>query len=68
MVVLSTPGFHTHGQGMGQRMAMLGQDIGKAGMIVTAPRDASVMPPGQYLLFVTKNGIPSEGIWVEVGA
>lgn len=68
MVVLSNPGFHTHGQGMGQRMAMLGLDIGKDGMSVTAPRDASVMPPGQYLFFVTNNGIPSEGLWVEVGA
>jgi len=68
MVVLSNPGFHTHGQGMGQRMAMLGLSIGNDGMIVMAPRDASVMPPGQYLLFATNNGIPSEGVWVEVSA
>ena len=35
---------------------------------VTSPRDGSIMPPGQYLLFVTNNGIPSEGVWVELGA
>ena len=66
-VVLSNPGFHTHGQGMGQRMAMLGFSIESGALVVQAPRDASVMPPGQYLLFVTSGGIPSEGVWIEIG-
>ena len=66
-VVISNPGFHTHGQGMGQRMAMLGFEVQGEALIVKAPRDASVMPPGQYLLFVTVNGIPSEGVWMEIG-
>lgn len=66
-VVLGNPGFHTHGQGMGQRMAMLGFEAQSGALVVTGPRDASVMPPGQYLLFVTVDGVPSEGVWIEVG-
>lgn len=68
-IVMSNPGFHTHGQGMGQRMAVLEMEMGSTGgqMVVRAPRDASVMPLGQYLLFVTNKGIPSEGVWIEVG-
>lgn len=67
-VVLSHPGFHTHGTAMGQRMVVLNATVGAgAGVIdVIGPRDASVMPPGVYLLFVVDEGIPSEGIWVGV--
>ena len=34
---------------------------------VVTPRDASVMPPGVYLLFVVENGIPSVGSWMQLG-
>jgi len=37
-------------------------------LTVAAPRDASVMPPGVYLFFVVYEGVPSEGMWVKVGA
>jgi hypothetical protein len=31
---------------------------------VTGPRDASIMPLGQYMLFVLSDGIPSTAVWV----
>ena len=55
---------------MSQRMVMMQTEANanlRNAFSVTAPRDASVMPPGQYLLFVTNNGIPSEGVWIELG-
>ncbi|KAG7005577.1 hypothetical protein G7Y79_00019g047570 [Physcia stellaris] len=69
-IVLSSPGFHTHGQAMSQRMVMMQNEASTESgntFSVIAPRDASVMPPGQFLLFVTNNGIPSEGVWVGLG-
>ena len=58
------------GQGMSQRTVMMqtaaNTDLPNA-FSVMAPRDASVMPPGHYLLFVTNNGVPSEGVWIELG-
>ena len=69
-VMFSNPGFHTHGTAMGQRMAQLSFTASSAGtastLTVTAPRDASVMPPGVYLVFVVNSGIPSEGSWVKL--
>ena len=65
-VVLSNPGFHTHGVAMSQRMVMLGfQTVPNTNSFtVTAPGDASIMQPGVYLLFLVNDGIPSEGVWV----
>lgn len=60
-------GFHTHGQGMGQRMVVMEfEDWGEV-FVVKAPRDGSVMPPGVYMLFVTNNHVPSEAKWVQLG-
>ncbi len=69
---------------MGQRMVMLGFEasanavieeasatpaaVNSTGFTVAAPRDASVMPPGVCLFFVVYEGVPSEGMWVKVGA
>lgn len=49
---LLAQGFHTHGQGMSQRMVQMGwQSVdGTLGFEVNSPRDASVMPPGYVLL------------------
>ena len=33
---------------------------------VTAPRDASVMQPGVYLVFVVSGGVPSVGSWIRL--
>ena len=68
-VVLSAPGFHTHGSGMTQRMVMMTfTGAGESTLNVTSPRDESVMPPGVYLLFIVENGIPSEGVWIQLSS
>lgn len=47
-VNLLAQGFHTHAQGMSQRMVQMGWQLidGTLELEVHAPRDASVMPPG----------------------
>ena len=65
---LSYSGFHTHAVDMGQRMVGLASQVQGAKVSVTAPRDASVMPPGVYLLWAVADGIPSEGKWVKLAA
>lgn len=66
---LVAQGFHTHGQGMGQKMVKMGfkAKANSYGFKVYAPRDASVIAPGVYLMFVVSDGIPSEGKWVAIG-
>jgi len=63
---LLAQGFHTYGQGMSQRMVQMGVQLvdGTSDIEVNTPRDASVMPPGIYLIFVVNDGIPSEGKWI----
>ncbi|RKO87350.1 glyoxal oxidase N-terminus-domain-containing protein, partial [Blyttiomyces helicus] len=66
-VVLSHPGFSTHGVHHGQRMIQLTTNTTADGVTtVTSPPSGSVMPPGIYLLFATVNGIPSEAAWVRL--
>ena len=65
-MVLSHPGFHTHGQAMGQRMVVM-KAVAGTGISVGAPSNASVMPMGVYLMFVVQGGVPSEGVWIELG-
>ena len=69
-IALSNPGFHTHGVAMGQRMIMMSFVAAADGnlLTVTSPSNPSVMPPGVHLLFVTHNGIPSVGTWIELGS
>lgn len=45
---LVAQGFHTHGQGMSQRMVEMGVQVieGTSEFEVNSPRDASVIPPG----------------------
>ena len=66
--VLIAPGFHTHGQNMGQRMVRLTTTLVANGFGITAggPRDASVIPPGVYLLWLVSDGVPSQGSWVKL--
>ena len=66
LLVLMNPGFHTHAVGMGMRMVTMEFSAVGNNFEVTAPRDASVMQPGVYLLFLVTGGIPSGGVWVQL--
>ena len=63
---LVAQGFHTHGQSMTQKLIKCGFKVvaNSYDISVIAPRDASVVPPGIYLLFAVEDGIPSEGKWI----
>ncbi|KAF4549367.1 Glyoxal oxidase-like protein [Elsinoe fawcettii] len=63
-VRMAYAGFRTHAVDMGQRMVELEASLGNGTVEVKAPRDASVMPPGHYLVFVVVDGVPSEGKWM----
>lgn len=67
VAMLSNPGFTTHGVNMGQRMIELKVSTNSNGQLtIKAPPNHSYTPPGFYLLFISVNGIPSEGRWVHV--
>ena len=69
--VLVAPGATTHGSDRGQRhveLAVRATASGK-GLNLTAPPDATVAPPGWYMLFVLDaSGVPSVAKWVELRA
>ncbi|CAG8982159.1 hypothetical protein HYALB_00003251 [Hymenoscyphus albidus] len=67
-ISLVAAGFHTHGMAMGQRVIMSGYKAvpNTKDFVVKSPRDASVMPPGIYLLFVVNDGVPSNGTWISL--
>ncbi|KAL3422345.1 WSC domain-containing protein [Phlyctema vagabunda] len=67
-ITLVAPGFHTHGQAMGQKLVRLGFRAApnSYAFTVQAPRDASVIPPGVYLLFVVQDDVPSVGKWISI--
>ena len=57
----------THAFDMGQRANKLTFTQTATGVQVTAPRNASLAPPGHYMLFIlNRNGVPSDGKIVRV--
>jgi Domain of unknown function (DUF1929) len=72
-VVLLRPGFTTHAMNMGQRYLQLNNTytVQSDGTIILhcaqAPPNPNILQPGPALLFVTINGIPSNGTMVIVG-
>lgn len=71
MVTMVAPSFTTHSFSMNQRLLILsGGNVTQVGntfqVRVMAPGSGNLAPPGYYLLFVVNQGIPSEGIWVEI--
>jgi hypothetical protein len=40
---------------------------GSGGLTATSPPDSNHAPPGWYLLFILKSGVPSVASWVKVG-
>lgn len=73
-VLLQRGGFTTHGMNMGQRLMQLNSSftVQEDGMITLhvaqAPPNPNLFQPGPALLFVTVNGIPSNGTYVIVGS
>ncbi|KAI0027666.1 glyoxal oxidase N-terminus-domain-containing protein [Vararia minispora EC-137] len=70
---LSRPGWTTHAMNMGQRMLQLNStySVQSNGTIVfhtsQAPPNANLFQPGPAYIWVTINGIPSNGTYVVVG-
>nr|ABD61573.1 copper radical oxidase [Phanerodontia chrysosporium] len=73
-VVIIRPGFTTHAMNMGQRYMQLNNTytVNSDGSITLhvaqAPPNPNLFQPGPALLFVTVNGIPSNGTLVTVGS
>ncbi|XP_054798231.1 aldehyde oxidase GLOX1-like [Prosopis cineraria] len=72
-VVMYAPPFTTHGFSMNQRQVVLPPEtltVGAGGVYTItsmAPASGEVAPPGYYLLFVVHRGVPSKGLWVQIG-
>lgn len=70
---LISPAFSTHSFGMNQRMVVM-RLAGVSRLVVpffysatvVGPSSAAIAPPGYYMLFVVRNGIPSVGTWVNL--
>ncbi len=64
---LVRPAAVTHSVDMAQRMITLDVTAQPDGLTLTTPRDATVAPPGYYMLFVLDaDGVPSVASWVRV--
>lgn len=74
MIMVIRPGFTTHGMNMGQRSLQLNNTytVDSNGSIVyhvsQMPPNANIFQPGPAFLFVTINGIPSNGTYLTVGS
>ncbi|KAI3781805.1 hypothetical protein L2E82_11831 [Cichorium intybus] len=67
MVTLVYPPFTTHGFSQNQRMlipALTG--IQNNVINAVAPAEGAIAPPGYYMLFVDRLGVPGPGIWVHI--
>ncbi|KAI9767357.1 MAG: hypothetical protein M1840_005767 [Geoglossum simile] len=70
-VTLYYGGFVTHSVHMGHRMLFLDTTGFKAGQTsqkieVTMPPNGNVAPPGPYVVYVTADGVPANGQFVQV--
>ena len=66
-VTLVRPGSVTHAINMSQRFMSLSFTGSAGGLLVTAPADGNLAPPGDYLLFlVNSDGVPSVGRFVNL--
>lgn len=69
-VVLMRPGSSTHTRNFDQRLVeltMTKDPLAARRLIVTAPPNGNIAPPGYYLLFVLNaNGVPSKGHIIKV--
>jgi hypothetical protein len=68
--VLMAPSAVTHGNDMNQRvvpLATMGEQPGE-GLTLQSPPSANVAPPGWYMLFLLRDGVPSVARWVRLDA
>lgn len=66
---LIRPAAVTHAVDMDQRVITLGVTTQADGVTLNTPRDATVAPPGYYMLFLLNaDGVPSVASWVRVAA
>ncbi|RAL53125.1 hypothetical protein DM860_006797 [Cuscuta australis] len=72
-VTMVAPSFSTHSFSQHQRLLVLGGGDVKPGpgintyqISVATPGSGNLAPAGYYMLFVVHQGIPSEGIWVNI--
>jgi hypothetical protein len=65
-VVLIRPASVTHGVGFDQRSVDLSFSVGANTLGVTAPASGRIAPPGWYMMFLVRNGVPSVASWVHV--
>ena len=56
----------THGVNMGQRINVLRYTRATGSLAVTAPANSRLAPPGYYLLFILKGGVPSHARIVRI--
>ncbi len=66
-VTLVRLGSVTHAFNMNQRFNRLSFSAGVGALLVTLPPNGNVCPPGHYMLFILRNGIPSEARIIKVG-
>ncbi|KAI3836764.1 hypothetical protein MKW92_000213 [Papaver armeniacum] len=73
-VTIYAPPFTTHGYSMNQRLVVLATKKvepvfpGVFEISTLSPPYGAVAPPGYYLLFVNHRGVPSKGVWIQIGA
>ena len=68
--VLIAPAAVTHGNDMNQRLVPL-RTVSVhpgAGVTLQSPPSANVAPPGWYMLFLVRDGVPSVASWVRLDA
>ena len=64
---LMRPSAVTHAVNMSQEAIALDVTAGADGLTMTSPLDASVAPPGYYMLFLLNgDGVPSTASWVKI--
>ncbi|KAF8022753.1 hypothetical protein BT93_F0305 [Corymbia citriodora subsp. variegata] len=71
-VTMVAPPFNTHSFSMNQRLLVISSgkvtNVGKSAFVAeaVAPGSRNLAPAGYYMLFVVHQGVPSEGIWVQI--
>ncbi|KAL4319799.1 hypothetical protein GQ457_18G012170 [Hibiscus cannabinus] len=67
-VTIYSPPFTTHGISMNQRLIQLGiQEFNNGKIVLQAPMNGNIAPPGYYMLFVNYNGVPCRrSMWIQI--